>query len=111
MTRTRLLTICAIAYCSERSRPLSTRKRLKRKRFVREEIQKTAMSRATSRKIWTRLKETPGNGAFHESGMPEALIALTVKKTNAATLSSVVTMALNFGSSLNRLKSRRTPLL
>jgi hypothetical protein len=32
--------ICEIAYCSERSSPLWTRKRLKRKRFVRDESQK-----------------------------------------------------------------------
>ena len=106
-----MLTICAMAYCKERSRPLSTRKRLNRKRFVRDETQKTAMSSATSKKIWTRLSVIPGRGAFHESGMPAALIALIVKKTKAATLSNVVTIALNFWSSLNRLKSRRTGLL
>ena len=34
-----------------------------------------------SRKIWMRLSGTPGRGAFQDSGMPAALIALNVKKT------------------------------
>src|SRR5881409_3046617 len=49
-----------MAYWRARSNPLLTRNRLKRKRFVLEEIQKTATRRATSRKIWRRLSETAG---------------------------------------------------
>src|SRR2546422_4380730 len=97
-----------MAYWRARSNPLLTRNRLKRKRFVLEEIQKTATRRATSRKIWRRLSETAGRGAFQSSGIPAALIALTVKKTMAATLRIVVTIARKLVSILKRLKKRRT---
>ena len=53
----------------------------------------------------------PGSGALQASGIPAALIALTVKKTSEARLRMVVTMATKFASSLNRLKSRRTSAL
>src|SRR5258707_1089127 len=98
-----------MAYWSARSNPLLTRNRLKRKRFVFEEIQKTATRRPIRRKIWTRLSETAGRGAFQASGMPAALIALIVKKTSAARLKIVVTIATKFVSILKRLKKRRTP--
>src|SRR5882724_12098537 len=103
--------IWAMAYWRARSNPLLTRNRLKRKRFVFEEIQKTATRRAISRKIWTRLSETAGRGAFQASGMPAALIALMVKKTSAARLKIVVTIATKLVSILNRLKKRRTAAL
>src|SRR5207244_13534263 len=85
-TSTTLLMIWAMAYWRARSNPLLTRNRLKRNRFVREEIQKTAIKSAISRKIWTRLSETAGRGAFQASGMPAALIAVMVKKTREAHL-------------------------
>src|SRR5207245_2333782 len=110
-TSTTLLMIWAMAYWRARSNPLLTRNRLKRKRFVFEEIQKTATRRAISRKIWTRLSETAGRGAFHASGMPAALIALMVKKTSAARLKIVVTIATKFVSILNWMKKRRTKWL
>src|SRR5207244_5899759 len=110
-TSTTLLMIWAMAYWRARSNPLLTRNRLKRKRFVLEEIQKTATRRATSRKIWRRLSETAGRGAFQRSGIPAALIALTVKKTRAARLRIVVTIAMKFVSILKRLKKRRTKWL
>src|SRR5215218_9711094 len=109
--RTRLLMIWAIAYWSERSRPLLTRNRLNRKRFVREENQKTATRSETSRKIWSRLNEMAGRGAVQSSGIPAALMALTVKKTIAETLRIVVTIAMKLVSSLNRAKKRRTSSL
>src|SRR5207247_9513651 len=107
-TNTALLMIWAMAYWRARSNPLLTRNRLKRKRFVLEEIQKTATRRATSRKIWRRLSETAGRGAVQPSGIPAALIALTVKKTRAARLRIVVTIAMKLVSILKRLKKRRT---
>src|SRR5205814_7526951 len=110
-TNTALLMIWAMAYWRARSRPLLTRNRLKRNRFVREEIQKTAIKSAISRKIWTRLSETAGRGAFQASGMPAALIALIVKKTSAARLQIDVTIATKFVSILKRLKKRRTQWL
>ena len=61
-----------------------------------------------SRKIWMRLSETPGRGAFQGSGTPAALIALTVKKTSAERLRIVVTIAMKLLSILKRLKKRRT---
>src|SRR3989454_12810504 len=97
-----------MAYWRARSNPLLTRNRLKRKRFVLEEIQKTATRRATSRKIWRRLSETAGRGAIQRSGISGALIALTVKKTMAARLRIVVTIAMKFVSSLKRLEKRRS---
>src|SRR5438874_1383497 len=103
--------IWAMAYWRARSSPLLTRNRLKRKRFVLEEIQKTATRRAISRKIWTRLSETAGKGAVQASGIPAALIALIVKKTSAARLKIVVTIAIKLVSILKRLKKRRTTLL
>src|SRR6266513_6136158 len=109
--RTTLLTICAIAYCNERSSPLFARNRLKRKRFVREEIQKTATNSAMSRKIWTRLRVTPGNGAFQDNGTPAALTAFIVKNATAATLRIVVRIAIRLTSILKRLKIRRTASL
>src|SRR5207237_4350121 len=100
-----------MAYWRARSSPLLTRNRLKRKRFVLDEIQKTATRRATSRKIWRRLSETAGKGAVQASGIPAALIALTVKKTSAARLKIVVTIAMKFVSILKWLKRRRTTSL
>ena len=49
-----------------------------------------------------------GKGAVQASGIPAALIALIVKKTSAARLKIVVTIAMKFVSILNRLKKRRT---
>ena len=110
-TSTTLAMIWAMAYWSARSNPLWTRKRSKRKRFVLEEIQKTATRSPISRKIWTRLNETAGKGALQAKGMPAALIALMVKKTSAARLRIVVTIATKFVSILKRLKKRLTALL
>src|SRR6266481_2382765 len=74
-TSTTLLMIWAMAYWSARSNPLLTRNRLKRKRFVLEEIQKTAIRRPIRRKIWTRLSETaektPDDIALQYSGNHE----------------------------------------
>src|SRR2546430_16864524 len=97
-----------MAYWRARSNPLLTRNRLKRKRFVLEEIQKTATRRATSRKIWRRLSETAGRGAVQPSGKTAALIALTVKKKRAARLRNVVTIAMKVGAVFKRLKKRGT---
>src|SRR2546422_7870050 len=96
-----------MAYWRARSNPLLTRNRLKRKRFVLEEIQKTATRRATSRKIWRRLSETAGRGAFQRSGNPAGLIALNVKKKMAARLRIVLTIALKVVSDLERLQKQR----
>ena len=49
-----------------------------------------------------------GSGAVQDSGIPAALTAVTVKKTIAARLRIVVTIAMKFVSILNRLKKRRT---
>ena len=49
--------------------------------------------------------------AFQPSGIPAALIALTVKKTIDARLKMVVTIAIKFVSILKRLKKRRTTSL
>src|SRR5437762_13336236 len=110
-TSTTLAMIWAMAYWRARSSPLLTRNRLKRNRFVREEIQKTAFKSAISRKIWTRLSETAGRAAFQASGMPAALIALTVITTSAARLKIVVTSATTFVARLNRVKDRRAERL
>ena len=55
-----------------------------------------------------RLIGTPGRGALQAKGMPRPLIALTVKKTSAATLRIVVMIATKLASSLKRLRKRRT---
>src|SRR5206468_8690501 len=83
-----------------------TRRSSDLKRFVLEEIQKTATRRATSRKIWRRLSETAGRGAVQPSGIPAALIALTVKKTRAARLRIVVTIAMRSEEHTSELQSR-----
>ena len=103
-----LLTTWAMAYCKERSSPLCASNRLKRKRLVPDESQNTATSSATSRKIWTRLNWIAGRGAVQASGIPAAFTAVTVKKTIAATLRMVVTIAMKLVSILKRLKNRRT---
>src|SRR5438034_2719846 len=96
-----------MAYCKDRSSPLCASSRLKRKRFVPEENQKTATNSATSRKIWTRLRLIAGSGAVQGSGTPAAFTAVMVQKTIAATLRIVVTIALKFVSTLHRLKKLR----
>jgi hypothetical protein len=108
ITSTMLLTTWAMAYCRERSSPLCASRRLKRKRFVPEENQKTATNSAISRKIWTRLRLIAGSGAVQASGIPAAFTAVTVKNTTAVKLRIVVTIAMKFVSILNRLKKRRT---
>src|ERR1043166_6974011 len=100
-----------MAYWRERSSPLLARNRLNRNRFVRDENQKTAINNPISKKIWNKLRLTPGSGAFHERGTPAALIALIVKNTIAARLRIVVRIAIRFVSILNRLRKRRTASL
>jgi hypothetical protein len=55
-----------------------------------------------------RLSERPGIGVFQARGMPAAFTALTVKKTIAARLKIVVTIAMKLLSILKRAKTRRT---
>src|SRR5205085_12633477 len=106
-TRTILRTICETAYFSDRSRPLFTRKRLKRNDFVRADIHKTPRRRATSRKIWTSVSEMPGNGLFQASGMPAALIAVTEKKISVVRLKIAGMIETKFLPSLSRVRKRR----
>src|SRR2546428_5576523 len=96
-----------MAYWRARSNPLLTRNRLKRKRFVREEIQKTATRRAISRKIWTRLSETAGRGALHPLGNTAAVNSLVVQKKNRATIKFLAKRPTKRASDLNCLKKRR----
>jgi hypothetical protein len=49
-----------------------------------------------------------GRAAFQANGIPAALIAVMVKKTIAARLKIVVTIAMKFVSILKRLKKHRT---
>jgi len=49
-----------------------------------------------------------GSGDDQANGIPAAFTAVTVKKTIAARLRIVATIAMKFVSILNRLKKRRT---
>jgi len=81
--RTTLLTICAIAYCSERSETALGEKAVKQETFG---ARRKPEHRDQERDQQKNLKQTQvyaGNGAFQESGTP-AHDALIVKKTIAA---------------------------